>query len=572
MSGPARPPEAAPSPASEGVTGRGLVEPVGDLIAHALAEIGVTTVFGVISIHNMPILDAMARHNRIRFVPARSEAGAMNMADAYARVSRSLGVVITSTGTAAGNAAGSQVEALTAGSPVLHITSQIDRPYMDRDRAAIHDVPRQADMLRAISKAYFRVWEGRTAVSMVEAAARAALTLPRGPVSLEIPIDVQREKIPRPSHVGIGRVLPQAAEPRLLDALVELVARARRPMLWLGGGAREAGAAALELVERGFAAVTSTNGRAVVPEMHPRTLGAYNMTPEAQAIYDRADLMIVVGSRLRGNETRNNTARLPLPLVQIDADATQAARNYAVDLFINADARWTLEGLLKRLPEKLDVDEQFLSDVSAARAQSEENLAASLGQYRAVADALQSHVARGRHPFVRDVTLSNSTFGNRYVHIAAPHLGVHALGGGIGQGVAMAIGAGLARMPATTIALLGDGGTMVNLGELATLIDAKINMVLILMNDRGYGVIRNIQDAQFGGRRHYADLHTPDFKLLAASFGLRYQRVADIDDFSNALDRALLAGGPQLVEVDMVAIGPFAQSFAGPPAGAAGST
>ena len=128
-------------------------EPVGDVIAHALAEIGVSTVFGVISIHNMPILDAIARHNRIRFVPARSEAGAMNMADAYARVARSLGVVITSTGTAAGNAAGSQVEALTAGSPVLHITSQIDRPYKDRDRAAIHDVPRQADMLRAISKA-----------------------------------------------------------------------------------------------------------------------------------------------------------------------------------------------------------------------------------------------------------------------------------------------------------------------------------------------------------------------------------------------------------------------------------
>jgi acetolactate synthase-1/2/3 large subunit len=427
-------------------------------------------------------------------------------------------------------------------------------------------------MLRAVSKAYFRVWEGRTAVSMVEAAARAALTPPRGPVSLEIPIDVQREKIPRSSHVGIGPILPQATEPRLFDALVELVARARRPMLWLGGGAREAGAAALKLVERGFAAVTSTNGRAVVPEMHPRTLGAYNMTPEAQAIYDRADLMIVVGSRLRGNETRNNTARLPQRLVQIDADATQAARNYAVDLFINGDARCTLEGLLERLPEKLDVDERFLGDVSVARAQSEEKLAASLGQYRAVAEALQSHVARGRHPFVRDVTLSNSTFGNRYVHIAAPHLGVHALGGGIGQGVAMAIGAALARTPATTIALLGDGGTMVNLGELATLIDAKINMVLILMNDRGYGVIRNIQDAQFGGRRHYADLHTPDFKLLAASFGLRYQRVADIDDFSNALDRALLAGGPQLVEVDMVAIGPFAQSFAGPPAGAAGST
>jgi acetolactate synthase I/II/III large subunit len=558
---PARPPQTAE-----------IWEPVGDVIGHALAEIGVTTAFGVISIHNMPILDAIARGNRIRFVPARSEAGAMNMADAYARVSRSLGVVITSTGTAAGNAAGSQVEALTACSPVLHITSQIDRPWIDRDRAAIHDVPRQADMLRAISKDYFRVWEGRTAVGMLAAAAGAALTAPRGPVSLEIPIDVQREKLPRPRRVAIAPIVPQAADAGLIDALAELALRARRPMLWLGGGAREAGAAALDLLGRGFAAVTSTSGRAVVPERHPHSLGAYNMTAEAQPIYDRADLMIVVGSRLRGNETRNNAMRLPQPLVQIDADAGQAARNYAVELFVHADARLALEGLCERLPAQLDVDTRFLEDIAVARGESEAKLAAALGPYRVVADALQARVAHGRHPFVRDVTLSNSSFGNRYVQLAAPHLGVHALGGGIGQGIAMAVGAALARSPAKTIALLGDGGAMVNLGELATVAETKANIVLVLMNDRGYGVIRNIQDAQFGGRRHYADLHTPDFKLLAAAFGLRHERLADIADFANALDRALLATGPRLIEVDMTAIGPFPESFAGPPAGAAGST
>src|SRR5436190_536629 len=124
---------------------------------------------------------------------ARGDAGAMNMADAYARVSRSLGIVITSTGSAAGNAAGAQLEALTAGSPVLHITSQVDRPYMDRDRAAIHDVPRQADMLRAVSKSYYRIWEARNTVATLTAAAGTALAAPRGPVSVEIPVDVQRE-------------------------------------------------------------------------------------------------------------------------------------------------------------------------------------------------------------------------------------------------------------------------------------------------------------------------------------------------------------------------------------------
>jgi acetolactate synthase-1/2/3 large subunit len=257
--------------------------------------------------------------------------------------------------------------------------------------------------------------------------------------------------------------------------------------------------------------------------------------------------------------------------VQIDADPAQAGRNYAVELFIPADACAALTGLCKRLPPHLEVDAKFLADVALARSQSECNLAATLGPYRAVADALQKRVASGGHPFVRDVTLSNSIFGNRYVHIAAPHLGVHALGGGIGQGIAMAIGAVAASGSAKTIALIGDGGAMVNLGELATAVECKSNAVLIVMNDRGYGVIRNIQDAQFSGRRHYADLHTPDFALIASALALPYQRVAQAEDFAAALDHALSATGPQLIEVDMTAIGPFARSFAGPPAGAAGA-
>src|SRR5262245_39062172 len=203
-------------------------EATGDLIARYLAEIGVTTAFGVISIHNMPILDAIFRQQRIRFVPARGEAGAMNMADAFARVTGALGVVITSTGTGAGNAAGAQVEALTAGSPVLHITTQVDREFMDRDRAAIHDVPRQPDMLRAVSKAYFRIWDASSAAATRQAAAAAALAAPRGPVSVEIPIDVQRENLSAPP---IGRpVVPSlASDPALLDRLAELIGRARRP-------------------------------------------------------------------------------------------------------------------------------------------------------------------------------------------------------------------------------------------------------------------------------------------------------------------------------------------------------
>ena len=548
----------------------GETEPVGDQIARVLADIGVTTAFGVISIHNMPILDAIARQGRIRFVPARGEAGAMNMADAYARVSRSLGVVITSTGTAAGNAAGSQVEALTAGSPVLHITTQVDREFVDRDRAAIHDVPRQPDMLRAVSKAYVRIWEPAAAADILIAAASEALTAPSGPVTVEIPVDVQRATVARrsaaPPAIALG-----APDPAQLDALAARVRQAKRPMLWLGGGARGAANAATALAQRGFGIVTSTNGRAVVPENHPNSLGAYNMTPEAQQIYAQADLMIIVGSRLRGNETQNNKMALP-PIVQIDADPAQAGRNYPATMFIAADARLALEGLLARLPGPLDSDPAFLAEIAAARVKSEAKLAAGLGPYRRLANILNDKVFGERRPWVRDVTISNSTFGNRYVRIAAPHLGVHALGGGIGQGIAMGIGASLAGLAEKSVTLLGDGGAQLMIGELATAVEASANVVYVLMNDRGYGVIRNIQDAQYAGRRVYADILTPDFALICRAFGLPHRRIEDIADFASAFDDALAAPGPRLIEIDMAAIGGFSQTFAGPPAGAAGQT
>lgn len=544
--------------------------PVGDLVAEALADAGVTTVFGVVSIHNMPILDAILRQGRIRFVPARGEAGAMNMADAYARVSRSLGVVITSTGTAAGNAAGAQVEALAAGAPVLHVTTQVDVAFMDRDRAAIHDVPRQPDMLKAVSKAYFRIWEARAALPTLHAAMSAALSAPSGPVSLEIPVDVQRGLAPRPLHVGRPAIATVPPDPKRLDAVAGLIAAARRPLIFLGGGARGAGDAATALVDRGFAAVTSTNGRAVVPEHHPRSLGAFNMTAEAQALYDRADLVLVVGTRLRGNETRNNLLRLPRPLIQIDADATQGGRNYPVDLFVHGDAEAALAGLLARLPARLDTDPDFLAEVATARAKGEAALLATLGPYATIAEVMRDRVFSGARPFIRDVTISNSTFGNRYVSLAAPHLGVHALGGGIGQGVAMAIGGSIAGGPVKSVALVGDGGTQLNLGELVTLADEDCNLVVVLMNDQAYGVISNIQDAQFEGRRAYCRLRTPDFGLLAKSIGLAHLKVDRVDAFAPTLDRALAMPGAVLLEVDMTAIGPFAQPFGGPPAGAAG--
>jgi acetolactate synthase-1/2/3 large subunit len=168
--------------------------------------------------------------------------------------------------------------------------------------------------------------------------------------------------------------------------------------------------------------------------------------------------------------------------------------------------------------------------------------------------------------WVRDITLSNTSWGNRLPHLAGPRDGVHALGGGIGQGLPMAIGAALAAEGRKTVALIGDGGFQMSMGELSTAVETGADIAIILMNDRGYGVIRNIQDAKFGGRKVYADLHTPDFGKLAGAIGLPYAKVDTGAGLRPAMTEALHRKGPTLIEVDMVAVGPFARPFAGPPA------
>ena len=177
---------------------------------------------------------------------------------------------------------------------------------------------------------------------------------------------------------------------------------------------------------------------------------------------------------------------------------------------------------------------------------------------------MNAHFPAGS-PWVRDITLSNSIWGNRAVPLTGSRQGVHSLGGAIGQGLPMAIGAALAEPGRRTVALAGDGGFALNLGELATLAQERAPVTVLLMNDGGYGVIRNIQDAHYGGRRHYADLLTPDFAALCASMGMRHLHAGSVEAFRKALPQALAGDGPAVLEVDMHGIGPFARPFAGPP-------
>jgi len=305
-----------------------------------------------------------------------------------------------------------------------------------------------------------------------------------------------------------------------------------------------------------------------VPEDDPRSLGAYNLHKPVENFYRTCDAMLVVGSRLRGNETLKYELKLPRPLYRVDADPAAEGRCYATDHFVTGDSALVLDGLADRLQGRLSVDPGFMADLRAARAAAEKSLLDGLGPYTELVSQLQQAAGRNFN-WVRDVTVSNSTWGNRQLQIFDPRAGVHALGGGIGQGLAMGVGAAVGaaetRSGRKTFCLSGDGGFILNLGELATAVQEKAEVVFVLMNDQRYGVIQNIQDAQYGGRRCYVELHTPDYAQLCASLKLGHTRISDLADLRAGLDKAMSANGPFILEIDMRSIGSFKTAFAGPP-------
>lgn len=532
---------------------------VGDLVAEFLAACGVATAFGVVSVHNIPMLDGIGRRNAVRFVMTRGELGASHMADGYARASGRLGVMVTSTGPGAANAVAGLVEARFAGTPVLHITGQSATRLVDRGAGSVHDVPDQLGMLKSVSKAAFRVRSAQQALGTLTRAAALALTPPMGPVSVEVPIDIQRTAIARPAALdefALPVPPPLAPEQAALEAFAARIARARRPMLWLGSGARGAGEGARALLDLGFGMVTSWNGRGVVDEDHPMSLGALNGNGSAavQEFYASCDLMLVAGSRLRGHETGDFSVKLP-PIAQIDVDPEANGRTYPSEAFLVGDARPTLARLAALLRGRIATDPGFAADFAAAKARAQADFRAGLGPYASLPGQLRAVMPRDAL-WVRDITLNNSTWGNRLFPVHGPHDSIHPVGAGIGLGLHLGIGAALAD-GRKTVMMSGDGGFFLNVTELWTAVQERADMVMLVMNDRGYGVIKHIQDSLYGGRRFYGDLLAPDLQKLAELAGIPAWKVSAADRFGPVMAEAIAHRGPSLVEVDMTAIGAF---------------
>jgi acetolactate synthase-1/2/3 large subunit len=535
----------------------------GELVLDSLKAAGIDTAFGIISVHNIPIFDAIAREGGVRLVPARTEHGAAAMADGFARATGRLAAVITSTGVGAANAAGPLLEAYSASSRVIHVTGQVEAAYIDGDRGFLHGAKDQLAMLDRVGKAALRAASTEEIPGVFRKAVELAVSGRPGPVSVEIPIDQQYRSIdasPLPPMSASGPVAPRAES---IARGAQLIAQARRPLIWAGGGVIASGASAVvtELAERiGAGVVTSASGRGSLPEDHPHCIGFFLLDAAVAELFGQSDLLLAVGTRFRGNETRNWQLGLPSPRIQIDVEPTLLGRNYPVDVGIAGDARLSVAALLESVP--ISRNPEWLAAVSDARRAARDRVRSTLGPYERVVDDLRATLDR-EAIVVRDVTVPATTWGGRLLETYVPRTALYSATYAIGMGFGLAIGAAIGRPERDVVLLTGDGGFVTALGELATAAQERARLRIVLFNDGGYGILRNLQDAHFDGRRFGVDLVTPDFLSVAESFGVWSGQVRSSVEMGPVLKEALHQDGPALIEVDMAAVGPMATPFTG---------
>ncbi|MBK7125253.1 MAG: thiamine pyrophosphate-binding protein [Dehalococcoidia bacterium] len=537
----------------------------GEAVYETLRALGVDTVFGIVSVHNIPIYDAIHRGGGITAVAVRHEQGAVHAADGYARVTGKLGVAITSTGPGVTNGVTGLFEAGFASSRVMMIAGQIDSAYYGKGKGFLHEAENQLPLLRTVTG---RTESVRRPEEIGEAVFRVAQDINTGrprPGAVEIPIDFQYAK----AEIDIPHVeaWPRKAPDRdAVSRAVEAIRNAKKVVIWAGGGVLTAGAEGelSQLAEALQAPVFTTgNGRGSLPEDHPLCMGPLTAQPGVGETLADADVVVAVGTRFQAGQTRNWTLPLGGKLIHLDADPGVIGRNYRADVAVVGDARLGLAGLLKGV-ESARSDSAFLARAQELRDATRKQIRSEIGpDYESIMDSMRELLPRDGI-VVRDATVPAYLWGNRLMPILSPRTSLNPTSAAIGPALPLAIGAAIGSGKKTAV-IQGDGGFMLNIGELATAVQYNAPVVTCVFNDGGYGVLRSIEGRTFEGRQFGVELATPDFAMVAQGMGMRGEHVDSAASFREAFGRGLAHDGPYLLDIDMTKLTPMSGLGTPPP-------
>lgn len=514
-----------------------------------LAANGVTTIFGLPGVHNLAFWNAL-EPGRPRIVGVRHEQTAAYAADGLARTTGGLGVALTTTGPGAANAVAAFGEAAASGSPVLLIASEVStalrRPGVVR--GILHESSDQGALFAPLAKAVYRPETPLAAVEAVARAVTTALTHPRGPVYVGIPVDVLGAAAPDGVRPLPAPKVPASDPPstRDVDAALVLLAQARRPLIWAGGGAVASGAAdavAALAWRLGAPVVATYAARGLLPSGHPLLVDAPPHEPEVGELMASADVLVALGSAFDGMTTRNWTQPMPERVLAVNLNPEHLELAYPAAVGIVGDVALTCDSLAVRLRQRQPWADSVFQIGPAVRAR----LGADPRTREAV-DLLESVDASWPDdgPVLCDMAVAGYWVGG-YAARAIPRRLQYPVGWGtLGYALPATVGAAHAGA-GPVLAVCGDGGAAMGLGELATLAQERLAVTVLVVDDTGYGMLRFDQRA-FGHPERGVDLAGPDWLALAAAFGIVAEEAAGAGaPLRAALARAAAAGGPRLV-------------------------
>ncbi len=522
---------------------------VAERLVDSLALYGVDTIFGIPGIHTLELYRALTR-SRIRHIGARHEQAAGFMADGFARAGAKPGVCCVISGPGVTNIATAMGQAYADSVPLLVISSVNALGQMGSGEGHLHELPDQRGLtgkLAAFSHTLTRADEIETLVARAFAIFDAAR--PR-PVHIEVPLDILAAPCDSAPAKLPQRLRRPVADRALVAMAVARLREARRPLLILGGGAVDAAGPARQLAEALDApTIMTVNGRGLLPPDH--ALGV-SFSPSLRAVrrlFEDSDLILAAGTEMGPTDFDAyaiGKARLAAPLVRLDIDPQQAVRNFPAELVLIGDAPTTLQAILE--------------DIGPARAAADGGRRAA--EVRAGALAEMAPIMRADLAIlerVRDTLPQALIVGNSTRMVYAAHLGFSAPGprslalastgfGALGYGLPAAIGAALARPGYPIVCLAGDGGLQFALAELASAVETRAPVILLLLNNAGFGEIKTAMQATsippLG-----VDLYTPDFLVLARSFGWHAEPYAGAVGFAAQLRAAAARGSPCLIEI-----------------------
>lgn len=535
-----------------------------EMVLKALVDQGVEVIFGYPGGAVLPLYDELFKQNRIRHILVRHEQAALHAAEGYARSTGKVGCVLVTSGPGATNAVTGLLDAMCDSVPLVCLTGQVPTHLIGNDAFQEADT---TGITRPCTKHNYLVKDPNQVARVVHEAFYVARTGRPGPVVIDLPKDVL---VGKGTYVGPAKVKHKSYKPqikgdlKLIEDAVKLMAGAKKPIFYIGGGVVNSGPAAAQLLSQfiqttGYPCTQTLMGLGAFPGSHPQSLGMVGMhgTYEANLAMHGCDVMICIGARFDDRVTGRLNAFAPnAKKIHVDIDPSSHNKNVAVDIAIVGDVAHVVEDMVKVWKAK-----QYHADQKALKAwwaQIDQWRARECLSYVQTDKIIKPQYAiqrlyeltKNRDTYITTEVGQHQMWSAQFYKFEKPNHWMTSGGlGTMGYGLPAAMGVQIAHPESLVIDIAGEASILMNIQEMATLCQYRLPVKVFILNNQYMGMVRQWQELLHGGRysQSYSEA-LPDFVKLADAFGGVGLKVDQVGDLDGVIEEMISINKPVIVD------------------------